>query len=94
MSKPAQRNRTGIYFAVAVVTVVVFMMTAVFPVWNLIPREVTETVKIVSVDDSGCVAETPDKFLIKIGPCTSQPGESITVTYDEKIKERARAFLP
>ncbi len=95
MSNPAQkRSRTGIYFIITAVIVIAFMITAVFPIWNLIPREVTETVKVVSVDDSGCVAETSDKYLIKIGPCNAQPGDSMVVTYDEKIKERTRSFLP
>lgn len=95
MSNPVQkRSRVGIYFLITVVIVVAFMMTAVFPVWNLIPREVTETVKVVSVDESGCVAETSDKYLIKIGTCTAELGDSIVVTYDEKIKERSRSFLP
>jgi len=95
MSNPVQkRSRAGIYFLITVVIVIAFMMTAVFPVWNLIPREVTETVKVVSVDESGCVAETSDKYLIKIGTCTAEPGNSIVVTYDEKIKERSRSFLP
>lgn len=95
MSSPVQkRSRVGIYFVITAVIIVAFMMTAVFPVWNLIPREVTETVKVVSVDESGCIAETSDKYLIKIGPCNAQPGDSIVATYDEKIKERTKPFLP
>ena len=79
---------------IAVVIVVIVMATAVFPFWNLLPRHITEEVKVVQVDESGCTVETADHFIIKIGQCDGKPGETITATFDGKIKDRARAFSP
>ena len=79
---------------IAVAIVVIVMATAVFPFWNLLPRNITEEVKVVQVDESGCTVETSDHFIIKIGPCDGKPGETITATFDGKIKDRARAFSP
>lgn len=75
--------------------IVVVMMTMVWPVWNLFPQYVTETVKIVSVDQSGCWADTHDNYLVKlVGACNGQPGQHVLGTYDAKIKQRMHAFLP
>ena len=49
----------------AIVAAIIVMAVAVFPFWNLIPKEVTEKVKVVAVDESGCTAETFDKFIVK-----------------------------
>lgn len=79
---------------IAAILVVIIMATAVFPFWNLLPREVTETVKVVAVDQTGCTVETADHFIIKLDSCDGKPGDNITTTFDGKIKDRARAFLP
>lgn len=79
---------------IAMAIVVIVMATAVFPFWNLLPRHITEEVKVVHVDESGCTVETSDHFIIKIGLCDGKPGETITATFDGKIKDRARAFSP
>lgn len=79
---------------IAAILVVIIMATAVFPFWNLLPREVTETVKVVAVDQTGCTVETSDHFIIKLDSCDGKPGDNITATFDGKIKDRARAFLP
>jgi hypothetical protein len=70
------------------------MATVVFPIWNLFPRNVTETVKIVALDETGCIVETLDHYIVRIESCTGQPGSNITATFDAKIKQRASAFLP
>ncbi len=57
------------YVGGAIVAIAVIMATVVFPVWNLLPNEVTEKVKVVSVDGSGCTAETSDGYVVKIGQC-------------------------
>ena len=80
--------------AIAAILAVIIMATAVFPFWNLFPRQVTETVKVVSVDQNGCVVETADHFIIKLDSCDGKPGDNIIATFDGKIKDRARAFLP
>ncbi len=77
-----------------VIAAVIIMATAVFPFWNLLPRETTETVKVVAVDQTGCTVETVDHFIVKLDSCVGKPGDNITATFDEKIKDRARAFLP
>lgn len=61
----------------------------VWPFYNLIPNYVTETVQVVYKDDQGrCVAQTSDNYLVPIGPCDANPGDTITAEYDVKIKER------
>lgn len=79
---------------VAAVLAFVIMATVVFPVWNLFPRNVTETVKIVALDETGCIVETLDHYIVRIESCTGQPGSNITATFDGKIKQRASVFLP
>jgi len=63
----------------AIVAAIAVMAVAVFPFWNLIPKEVTEMVKVVAVDESGCTAETFD---------------NITTSFDVKIRDRQKPFTP
>jgi len=78
----------------AIVAAIIVMAVVVFPFWNLIPKEVTEKVKVVAVDDSGCTAETFDKFIVKIGQCNAKPGDNITASFDGKIRDREKPFTP
>jgi len=78
----------------AIAAAIIVMAVAVFPVWNLIPKEVTEKVKVVAVDESGCTAETFDGFIVKIGHCNAQPGDNITASFDGKIRDREKPFTP
>jgi len=73
---------------------IIVMAVAVFPFWNLIPNKVTETVKIVAIDESGCTAETHDGFDVKIGLCNAKPGDSINASFDGKIRDREKPFTP
>ena len=61
---------------------------------SFLPRNVTESVTVMAADQTGCTVQTPDKFILKIKSCDAKPGETITVTYDEKMKERFRATTP
>lgn len=65
-----------------------------FAFLNFLPRNVTESVTVITTDQSGCVVQTYDKFILKIKSCNARPGEIITVTYDEKMKERFRSTTP
>ncbi len=65
-----------------------------FAFLNFLPRNVTESVTVITTDQSGCVVQTYDKFILKIKSCNARPGETITVTYDEKMKERFRSTTP
>lgn len=58
---------------------------------SFLPRNVTESVTVIATDQTGCTVQTSDKFILKIKSCDAKPGETITVTYDEKMKERFRA---
>lgn len=61
----------------------------VWPFWNLIPSYVTEEVLVVYVDDQGrCVAQTVDNYLVPIGKCDAEVGETLVAEYDVKVKER------
>ncbi len=78
----------------AIAAAVVVMAVAVFPFWNLIPNMVTERVKVVAVDQSGCTAETTDHFIVNIGTCNAKPGEYINGTFDSKVRDRQKPFTP
>ncbi|ABX12261.1 hypothetical protein [Nitrosopumilus maritimus] len=58
------------------------------------PVEVLETVKIVAVTDSGCIAETLDGHAVNIGECNAEPGQYISALVDQKVKERAELMNP
>jgi len=79
-----------------ILAVISVMMTAVWPVWNLIPQYVTEQVKVVSVDQSGVWADTQDNYMVKLTGSyhNVSPGDHIMGTYDVKIKQRMDTFLP
>lgn len=62
--------------------------------WYVAPAEVTESVELIAITENGCVVETTDGFAITIPSCEGEPGDTITVTYDPKIKERAAAMNP
>ena len=62
--------------------------------WYVAPEENIETVKIIAVTESGCIAETMDGFAVNIGQCEQQPGEYTTALVDKKLKERAAAMNP
>ena len=72
--------------AIAGIAAIIGVVT--FSLVNLVPKYVTESVTVVSVYSGGCTVETSDKFIVKISSCNAKPGETITATYDEKIKER------
>jgi hypothetical protein len=78
----------------AIAAAIIVMAVAVFPFWNLIPNNVTETVKVVLVEESGCTAETHDGFDVKIGPCNAKAGDTITASFDGKIRDRQKPFTP
>ncbi len=73
----------------AIAAAAIVMTTAVFPVWNLFPTMVTNKVKVVYVDSTGCTIETPEGIITKIPSCNNaKAGENITASYDAKIAER------
>ncbi len=80
--------------AVAITILGIIAVAIIFAFFYFLPRYVTESVKIITVDQSSCIVETSDKFIMKISPCDGRPGETIVATYDEKIKERFRATTP
>ena len=90
-----QRNRVPIYIGIGIAAIIIVMMTAVWPIWNLFPQYVTEKVKVVSVDPNGCIAETSDNYMVKLkDTCSAKPGEYIMGTYDVKVKERMKPYIP
>jgi hypothetical protein len=78
----------------AIAAAITVMAVGIFPFWNLIPNNVTEMVRVVEVDQSGCTAETHDGFDVKIGQCNAKPGDNITATFDGKIRDREKPFTP
>ena len=53
-----------------------------------------EMVKVISVTESGCIAETMDGFAVNIGKCNAQPGDIVMAQVDQKVKQRAKAMNP
>jgi hypothetical protein len=82
-------SQNAVFIAVIIGFAVTILGVFVWPFYNLIPNYVTETVTIVYKDDQGrCVAQTADNFLVPIGKCDANQGDTITAEYDAKIKER------
>ncbi|MEM2785404.1 MAG: hypothetical protein QXW37_04695 [Candidatus Nitrosotenuis sp.] len=82
-------SQNAVFVAVIIGFVVTILGVFVWPFYNLIPSYVTETVQVVYKDGQGrCVAQTSDNYLVPIGPCNANPGDTITAEYDVKIKER------
>lgn len=88
-----KKSKTSWYVGGAIGAVVIIIVTVVFPVWNLLPNEVTEKVKVVSVDSSGCTAETSDGYVVKIGQCNAKPGDSVLAKYDAGVKTREQSMM-
>ncbi|WP_100183266.1 hypothetical protein [Candidatus Nitrosotenuis aquarius] len=79
---------------IIVSVLVVIAAAASLAFLSFLPRNVTESVTVITVDQTSCTVQTSDKFILKIKPCDVKPGETVTVTYDEKMKERFRATTP
>lgn len=62
--------------------------------WYVSPDVKIERVKIISVTEDGCIAETPDGFPVKISPCDAEVGEFISAPIDQKTKERQALMNP
>ncbi len=77
---------------ISVLVVIAIVVTLTF--LSFLPHNVTESVTVITVDQTGCTVQTYDQFILKIKPCDAKPGETITATYDEKMKERFRATTP
>lgn len=91
-----QRNPQPMLAWVIGLAIIGVMMTAVWPVWNLIPQYVTEQVKVVSVDQSGVWADTQDNYMVKLTGSyhNISPGDHIMGTYDMNVKQRMHTFAP
>ncbi len=82
-------SQNAVFAAVIIGFAVTILGVFVWPFYNLIPSYVTETVQVVYKDDQGrCVAQTQDNFLVPIGKCNANPGDTISAEFDVKIKER------
>lgn len=88
-----KKSKTSWYVGGAIGVISIIMITVVFPFWNLFPNEVTEQVKVVSVDGSGCTAETSDGYVVKIGQCDAKPGDSVLAKYDANVKTREQSMM-
>ena len=79
---------------IIVSVLVVIAAAASLAFLSFLPRNVTESVTVITADQTGCTVQTSDKFILKIKSCDAKPGETVTITYDEKMKERFRATTP
>ena len=87
----SSRNSTliiGGVIAIGAVLLFAYLM------WYVTPEENMETVKVIAITEAGCIAETLDGFAVNIGDCQSQPGEYISASVDQKVKERAAMMNP
>ncbi|MDH3204391.1 MAG: hypothetical protein OEL81_06930 [Nitrosopumilus sp.] len=90
-SKSSSKNSILIVGGViAIVSVLLFA----YLMWYVAPEDNIETVKVVAVTESGCIAETLDGFAVNIGDCQAEPGEFIPAKVDQKTKERAALMNP
>ena len=90
-SKTSSKNSLliiGGVIAVASVLLFAYLM------WYVSPEQNTETVRIIAVTESGCIAETLDGFSVNVGQCDAQPGDIILAPVDQKVKERQEMMNP
>lgn len=66
----------------------------VYLMWYVTPQDVLEPVKIIAVNDAGCIGETLDGYPVKISQCDASPGEIIWYPVDQKVKERQDLMNP
>ena len=62
--------------------------------WYVAPEEIVESVKVIAITEEGCIGETYDGYSVNIGVCDASPGEWISVSVDQKTKERAAQMNP
>ena len=91
-SRP-KKSMNSIVFVGGVIATGAILLFA-YLMWYVAPEENVETVKVIAVTESGCIAETLDGFAVNIGQCDQQPGEYTTALVDKKLKERAAAMNP
>ena len=63
--------------AVATSVILVFTITP----WNILPTLVTENVTVITVTDSGCVAESSIGYSVVVSECRASVGDSISATF-------------
>ncbi len=66
----------------------------VYLMWYTASDELVESVKVVAVTGQGCVVETFDGYAFTIDQCNAEPGQVITTSIDQKVKERALLMNP
>jgi len=66
----------------------------VYLMWYVSPDVKIESVKIISVTENGCIAETYDGFPVTISPCDAEVGEFISAPIDQKTKQRQALMNP
>ena len=82
------------HFIVAGILAGIGLALLAYLMFYVAPAEVLETVKVVAVTDSGCIAETLDGHAVNIGSCNAEPGDFISALVDQKVKERAELMNP
>ena len=51
-------------------------------------------VKIITITESGCIAEALDGYSVNVRDCNRQPGQYIDALVDQKAKERIATMNP
>jgi hypothetical protein len=93
-SKSKKSSSYTNHFIVAGILAGVGIALLAYLMFYVAPAEVLETVKVVAVTDSGCIAETLDGHAVNIGNCNAEPGDYISALVDQKVKERAALMNP
>ena len=78
-------QKSTLVFVGAFVVAGVVLSTLVFPFWNLIREDVTETVIILNNDDGTCYVLTSDDIPKTIQNCTLYAGQNATITYGKGL---------
>ena len=91
--KKSSTSKNSLLIVGGVIAIVAVLLFA-YLMWYVAPTENIETVKVIAVTESGCIAETLDGFAVNIGDCQAQPGEYTNAAVDQKVKERAAAMNP
>lgn len=92
--KTKQSTNNKDHFIIAGILGGIGLVLLAYMMFYVAPVEVLETVKIIAVTDSGCIAETLDGHAVNIGECQGESGDFISALVDQKVKERAKLMNP
>jgi len=93
LTVPQTSNKKSLVIICGILAAIGISLFA-YLMWYVSPDVKIESVKIISVTEYGCIAETSDGFPVTISLCDAEVGEFISALIDQKTKERQASMNP